>query len=113
GSTGGALFMRLREVQTKRLYFTNAAADFSPGETGYGWQSASVSSGLSNPRRLGEEPAGESTSASFTETSSSTTYDALLKQFVSPPATTAGSITGLWQATAGWRQSNSDADMNP
>src|SRR5690606_7906485 len=66
---------------------------------------------LESPFRLGTEPAGENLVLEDEETSSSNPYRLLLGQWVSPPATAAGTITGTYDFTIGIQQSDEAANF--
>lgn len=97
-----------------RFYITNTAADWSPGTADTAiWQASTIAGGIANARHLGTAPAGTSASRGVAETSSSSTFQVLLRQFVSYPATAAGQIAGNWQLGAAWQESSGAADLQP
>jgi hypothetical protein len=113
-STGGALFLRLREmaVETRRFYLANAAPAFAPGTAASFWNDTSP--GLTTPHRLAETPEGASASTQDTETAAAAGWFVLLGQWISAPASAAGAISGLtYGVAAGWVESDAAADLAP
>jgi hypothetical protein len=96
-------------MAVQRLYLTNKAAGYIPPvSAGGGWDDAT----LTGASALGPAKAGANTSVARAETSSSGTWDVLLRRWVSDPMTTAGSLAGTVAMVFGRQESSASADFH-
>jgi hypothetical protein len=90
-----------------KFYLNNAAAPYAPLASLAGWTENSIAA---TPSRLGRTAAGVALSSSSTETSA-TAVTALLRQFVSGPASGVGYMSGTYSLTIGRLESSAAADL--
>src|SRR5690606_27621348 len=91
----------------RRLYLSNAASDYQPGETPEWdpvWWDIERSGSL-NARALTALPAGDSETVTLTETANGLVYG-LTQQFISGPADAPGVLTGQVQVCVGAAESH-------
>jgi hypothetical protein len=98
-------------TETRRFYLTNSAAPSTPTDALSFWDDRTT--GLAVRHLLGEAPAGASTSTAVATPMTEASWFVLLGQWVSHPASTSGTITGLYSIAAAWLESNAAADLNP
>jgi hypothetical protein len=114
-TTGGALFLRLREVSAEahRFYLANATPGFSPGVAGASFWDE-ITAALAVPQQLTGTPEGASASTAIAAPGTGSDQWVLAGQWISHPASAPGTIYGsVFTFIAAWLESNAAADFNP
>lgn len=100
----------LSDTQLHHLYLTNVEAAFKPGVR-LSWWEAALPEALTETRKLGLSPEGPHTFIGAGEISASSPYDGLLMQWVSPPLSDDGVLTGNYRLCLARQMEQADADF--
>lgn len=116
GTTGGALFLRLMEVETRRFYFANSPSPSTFTNPATFWNDKTI--GQANPHHLSETSSGSATSTAVVSPGNTNPWWVLLGQWVSYPASTSGvitggTVTGVFALAVAWLESNAAANLHP
>lgn len=89
-----------------RLYFQNAAPDFTPTNNRGAWDQTTSSVS----KKLGQSPAGASTTVAIAETSATNNFDVLLGKWISDAISHDMTISGLIDMVIAFSESNTAAN---